>query len=482
MATKNYTINFTDSTKNEITILPNTSAGPSGGVRYTDIDLIGMGNSLWGEKILENLLHILENFSSDDDGTGNPATGFLGDLTPVEGQLWYNQTTGNIHVYSTFGSPASWVIVGGVSSGVTVGPIPPDISNGALWWDSNLTERQLKINVSGSWIRIVDDYLLKTGGDITGPVTTTSTLLLAADPTLNLQAATKQYTDTKVSKAGDSMTGILDMGGNEITNILDPTAAQDAVTLGYADGNYLKLSGGTLTGPLDMGGNKITSILNPSSSQDAVTLIYANNNYVNVTGDTMTGGLIVNSTIQGSILTSTNNIVCNTDLSVGSVGNGNSVISFYDDTNSTPRDLMWNDTTNEFMVEDTSGSLNTLIHSGNITNFSQPMTLIPSFNILNASQGSGTVIYTLNYNLAGVPASANYVLLQANIAITNVGGTGYRIINGSISGTLILSGNSRDGAGGTFSSQWWVPKANNLYSVSQTAPGVAINVYVEGWM
>src|SRR5215469_5454402 len=49
--------------------------------------------------------------------------------------------------------------------------------------------------------------LMLVGGTLTGP------LILAADPSNNLGAATKQYVDTgvstKVSKAGDTMTGAL---------------------------------------------------------------------------------------------------------------------------------------------------------------------------------------------------------------------------------------------------------------------------------
>ena len=60
-----------------------------------------------------------------------------------------------------------------------------------------------------------------------------------SDPTAAQDAATKNYVDTKdalkLTKAGDSMTGALAMGTNKVTGVGDPTAAQDAATKNYVD-------------------------------------------------------------------------------------------------------------------------------------------------------------------------------------------------------------------------------------------------------
>lgn len=69
---------------------------------------------------------------------------------------------------------------------------------------------------------------------------------------------------SKVSKAGDTMTGALAMGGNKITGLGVPTEEADAATKKYVDDGlankaasdhnhddaYLKLSGGQMTGPI----------------------------------------------------------------------------------------------------------------------------------------------------------------------------------------------------------------------------------------
>lgn len=113
---KDYKINFVDPLLAEILVTAGSVRGPSGPIatRATDIDLIGRGHSLWGEHVLENLLHLLENFASEQDpiaAAGSPSviqpdpTLTFGASTPVEGQLWYNKTSRSLYMYSGTGSP-----------------------------------------------------------------------------------------------------------------------------------------------------------------------------------------------------------------------------------------------------------------------------------------------------------------------------------------------------------------------------------------
>jgi hypothetical protein len=83
---------------------------------------------------------------------------------------------------------------------------------------------------------------------------------------------------TAVQKTGDTMTGDLDMTGNQIENLGTPIANTDAATKDYVDtalGGKLDTSGGTMTGPINMGNNAITVLSSPSASSDA-----ANKGYV----------------------------------------------------------------------------------------------------------------------------------------------------------------------------------------------------------
>ncbi|MBF5051173.1 hypothetical protein CLAVI_000811 [Candidatus Clavichlamydia salmonicola] len=56
-------------------------------------------------------------------------------------------------------------------------------------------------------------------------------------------------------------------GDSSITGIKDPTAIQDAVTLGYLQQNYLSLVGGSLKGSLDLGGNALLGVATPEVDQ-----------------------------------------------------------------------------------------------------------------------------------------------------------------------------------------------------------------------
>ena len=112
----------------------------------------------------------------------------------------------------------------------------------------------------------INGKLDKAGGTMTGA------LILAADPTVALGSATKQYADTMLPKAGGTMTGL-------VTLSADPTSALHAATKQYVDsagsaltsgytaadsalsstltasiGGKLSLSGGTMTGALTLSG------------------------------------------------------------------------------------------------------------------------------------------------------------------------------------------------------------------------------------
>ena len=85
-----------------------------------------------------------------------------------------------------------------------------------------------------------------------------------AAPIVGTDGVNKTYADTKVTKAGDTMTGALVMSSgsglafidmtntNKIINLADPTNAKDAVNLQTADGRFVRLVGSTMTGPLTL--------------------------------------------------------------------------------------------------------------------------------------------------------------------------------------------------------------------------------------
>jgi hypothetical protein len=83
---------------------------------------------------------------------------------------------------------------------------------------------------------------------------------------------------TAVQKTGGTMTGDLDMGGNQIENVGTPIANTDATTKDYVDtalGGKLDTSGGTMSGDIDMGGQMVENLGTPTNNTDA-----ANKGYV----------------------------------------------------------------------------------------------------------------------------------------------------------------------------------------------------------
>ena len=151
--------------------------------------------------------------------------------------------------------------------------------------DSKASAQALTAHAANSSIHVSDvdkgkwnGMLPKTGGTMTGP------LMLPADPTANLQAATKQYVDAAVAAGGGSSGGVTDAelqtaladyvpkAGGTMTGALTlpgaPTSNLHAATKQYVDekvasgggsggqdlSGYLQKSGGTMTGALTLSG------------------------------------------------------------------------------------------------------------------------------------------------------------------------------------------------------------------------------------
>ena len=135
----------------------------------------------------------------------------------------------------------------------------------------------------------------------------------------------------RVQKAGDTMTGALDMGNNKITNLALPTSSLDAINKSYLEsktpqgvrdnyGNFdcqqkvlfnnkingnnidvvnvkwvndrfLKLSGGRLSGNLDLNSNRLYNVPDPTGDKQPVPKKWLENNYLNKSNGVMAGPL-----------------------------------------------------------------------------------------------------------------------------------------------------------------------------------------------
>lgn len=120
-----------------------------------------------------------------------------------------------------------------------------------------------RLDIVGNEVPPASDRVLKAGDTMSGPlnmgtnpITNVATPSGGSDGT---NAATKDYVNTEDNKnllidGSRAMTGELDMGTNKIVNVVDPTAPQGVATKAYSDLKLL-LTGGNISGNLDVDGD-----------------------------------------------------------------------------------------------------------------------------------------------------------------------------------------------------------------------------------
>jgi len=263
--------------ENSFIIGPGELNGPAGLNRDSDLELYGFGALKWGEGVDQNQYRQLENFAcpqkenGDYWAAGSPPEGAYlsgthpvapkdendlgignGITEPLNGQSWYNTTDKTLYTFGS-GSPATE-------------------------WRSDMTATNV-LDMNG--FGIVNTL------DPTDAATTLPGGILAPQ-----DVVTVGWADTRfVNVTGDSMTGTLDLGSNQIISLADPTDSpttlqggitqpNDAVNVGWADDRWVNITGDTMTGILDMGSNTISNLGNANSGDDAVSRDYSDARYV----------------------------------------------------------------------------------------------------------------------------------------------------------------------------------------------------------
>lgn len=155
------------------------------------------------------------------------------------------------------------------------------------------------------------------GANTTSDVNLNSNKLTnVTDPGSNQDAATKNYVDTQdalqVTKAGDSMSGDLAMGGNDITGVnsvrdlIAPAAGSHATNKTYVDAgdaDQVNKTGDSMTGPLAMGDNKITGLATPTATADATNKSYVDAEVATALATGVAGGPIGTANIADDAVT-----------------------------------------------------------------------------------------------------------------------------------------------------------------------------------
>ena len=199
--------------------------------------------------------------------TGNVTGNLTGNVTGnVTGNLTGN-VTGNITASSGSSSFNDLTINGSLNmNSGTAGTVT------GLSAPVNGTDAATKTYVDTSISNLIDTA--------PGTLDTLNELAAALGDDPNFATTVTTQIATKVSKAGDTMSGALAMGTNRVTGLGDPVSNQDATTKIYvdnADAAKLNLSGGTMTGNLSMGANKVTSTASPTADDDLTRKGYVDN-------------------------------------------------------------------------------------------------------------------------------------------------------------------------------------------------------------
>ena len=142
------------------------------------------------------------------------------------------------------------------------------------------TKRATKAQVVASTLAVANAAQVDATqaiADASSAQATATSALANVNTALTIANTALSQVGTAVQKTGDTMTGDLDMGNNQIENLGTPFSPTDAATKGYvdtADALKLNLSGGTMTGDIDMGGQMVNNLGTPVANDDAATKGY----------------------------------------------------------------------------------------------------------------------------------------------------------------------------------------------------------------
>ena len=278
---------------------------------------------------------------------------------------------------------------------------------------------------------LIADPRIVLAGDCTGDVTLTN--LNSQDYTLTVTVL-----DDSHNHVVGNIDGIQEYIFDTVGSMVDPTNTEAGITVSHDDAaNKLNfdVNDFTLTFDGDVAGSGIISNLGSKT----ITLTVNNNShthddryytetesdtrFVNSAGDDVTGNIITSGYLQAR-----------TEMYIGGDGYGNSELHFYDDNNNTWRTIWWDDSANEFRLEDNGGTTRSLIHTGNLS----------SYTISNATNATNSTYSDYTYVTRDDSTNTTYYPIFANIGsgqqrMRNDGGLSYNPSSNTLS-TGIFSG------------------------------------------
>lgn len=152
-----YQVNYTEATN---PAKPSISVEDGVLNTQTNLTFVGKNYAGYAKYIAENFLHLLENFARN-----TPPGTLSGEGSPVEGQLWYDNSSG-VNLLKIYDG-AEWTAAGAVKKAATA-PVAANSNAGDLW--VNTATAQLYVFSGSNWLLVGPQF---SSGKLTGPVVDT---------------------------------------------------------------------------------------------------------------------------------------------------------------------------------------------------------------------------------------------------------------------------------------------------------------------
>jgi hypothetical protein len=226
----------------------------------TSLQINGKGSISWGENLQQNMLNMLESFASS-----------VAPPNPTVGQLWYNDTTSTISLYTAAGweqmttvtaiQGENYSIDSGVANAYVVVKTPPISSYvagfGGKFKVANTNTGPSTLDAGGGPLPLLNDLgnPLSAGDIQAGSIV--SYYFVFADSKFYVTSYTYSETDPRYATPT----------GNALLNfeVANPIGVNDAVPLGYANTNFANIGGDPLLN---------FEVANPTDVNDATPLQY----------------------------------------------------------------------------------------------------------------------------------------------------------------------------------------------------------------